>query len=853
MMAAALAAIAGFGMLFSLWWRTGVSDPYEVLRIASQEFVKGRPVVAGELAESVEFEEESDVLDEVESEAIADVEDLEYESPKEKAVREAREERDEWVRLRDFLVGVGKVARAAQEEDLRHRRRFLFEAIPHLESAKNAGFPPGRQTEGYRILGESLFKLGQYDESIEALKATIARDPTLRRELLPILAEAQLSSVAPLTDQSLKTIEGFLGDATLQAEQRWEGELIRIRALIDMKKWRDANESIAEQLQNEPTAKLALQGLEAEFRDHLALLRSVSRIQQATDRYGASPADEYVDRSRAVEELSQTTQFLSDLQREGSPKVAAQARLWGARALLVQGMFDEALTQLTAVRQQRPFGAEAIVGGLEEIELLAKQGRGFEMLLTTRYMMRELGDARGFDASIITFDEFQRRFAEAIDQLRRNGEFKHAIDTARSLPPVVDVSEALTQEGIGYREWAASTIDDGTNIGGEVARSASILARSRYRAAGDAFAEAARLQFNTEEYLATQWSAIDAYQKGRHFSQSIRLLEPYLRYEERRRQPRGLVAFGRALLAEDQPEKAIDALTTCIVEFPRDPLRYDARLLAAQAHAEKGDIENARILLTDNLQDGELTPQSPSWRDSLLTLGELLYERGYRNFLLAEQVDGPEKLAMYRDNQPILEEAVRNLDEAVQRYWPIPRAESAAYLSSRAHVMSSQWPRIESQSPEILDAARRSLRAQADQELKTALDGFIGLRKHLADREEEQRLPNGEQSMLRNCLMAEADVLREMNQLEDAASAYRAVELRYMNEPSALEAILGRATCAKQLGRSQEADKLVRQASVVLQRIPNEWNDRFAETTRYDREGWEELLTWMNGRINSGA
>ncbi len=586
----------------------------------------------------------------------------------------------------------------------------------------------------------------------------------------------------------------------------------------------------------------------------MLMLRAVVQISQAIDRYGARPLDVNEDRSQVVAELASISEDLNALQREASPQIAAQARLWSARALLAQGMYDEALTQLTAVRQQRPFGAEAILGGLEEIELLASQGRGVETLQTTRYMMRELGDARGFDASLITFEEFQRRLGDALEQLRRNGEFEHAIDVARSLPPVFEVSEALTQEGIGYREWASATIADGTDIGGNVARSASILARARYRAAGDAFAEAAELQFNTEEYLATQWSAIDAYQKGRHFSRSIRLLEPYLLYEERRRQPRGLVAYGRALLAEDKPDTAIDALTSCVIEFPRDPLRYDARLLAALAYAEKGELDKARSLLTDNLQDGELTPQSPAWRDSLLTLGELLYARAYQNYLVAEQSAEDEKIQQLRTNQPVLEEAVRYLDEAVERYWPISRAESAAYLSAQAHVMSSKWPRIESQSPEILDAARRSLRTQADQELQTALDGFITLHKHLANREEEQRLPDAEQAMLRNCLLAEADVLREMNKLEDAASAYRAVELRYMNEPPALEAILGRATCVKELGRPQEADMLVRQASVILQRIPNEWNNRFAETTRYDREGWEELLGWMNQRIdNSGA
>jgi hypothetical protein len=55
----------------------------------------------------------------------------------------------------------------------------------------------------------------------------------------------------------------------------------------------------------------------------------------------------------------------------------------------------------------------------------------------------------------------------------------------------------------------------------------------------------------------------------------------------------------------------------------------------------------------------------------------------------------------------------------------------------------------------------------------------------------------------------------------------------------------------RDMGRSDEADMLIRQASVVLSRIPQEWNGRFEETTRYDRKGWQELLTWMNMRINN--
>ena len=840
MASAALAAIGGFGLLFSLWWQTGITDDYEVLRIASQEFVNGRPIVAGELAATVEFEEDVDPLDEQDADRPAgSAVDGSEETPEQKAVRQAREERQEWIRLRDFLVGAGNVARAESVEDLRERRKVLNDAIPYLIAVRDGGgFPPGRQTEGYRVLGESLYQVGRYDDAIEALTQAIRRDPTLKRDLLPALAESQRNSTAALTSQALATIEEFLGDVALQPPQRWQGELTRIRSLIGLKRWRDADQAIARARRMPRVDEISLQGAEVEFRDNLSLLWAVLRIEQAIDRYGARPQDEFADRSPAIAALEETLQNLSDLQREASPSIAAQARLSAARAFLVQGLFEDALNQLTVVRQQRPFGAEAIVGGLEEIELLADQGRGVEMLQTTRYVMRELGDASGFDASLITFDEFRRRLAGAIEQLRRTGDYENAIDTSRSLPPVFDLSEALTFEGSGYREWAAATIDDGTDIAGRVARSSSVLARSRYRAAGDAFAEAAELQFDTEQYISTLWSAIDAYQKGRHFSRSIRLLEPYLRFEQRRRQPRGLVAYGRALLAENEPERAIDALNACIVEFERDPLRYDARLMAALAYAELGDIENARRLLRDNLDDGELAPQNPTWRDSLFALGELLYERGYQNYLSTLKGTVDDRARLLRQNQPILEEAIRSLDEAVERYWPMSRARSAAYLSARAHVMSATWPRLESKSPEILDAARRSLRLQADQELQTALDGFVNLRKHLVTREEEQRLPDGEQAMLRNCFVAEADVLREMNQLEDAAGAYRAIELRYMNEPPALEAILGRARCVKELGRVQEANLLFRQASVVLSRIPGEWDGKFAEVSRYDRPGW---------------
>jgi len=858
MAVAALSAIAGFGLLFSIWWQSGITDPYEILRVASQEYVNGHPIVAGDLAETVVLESEADDPTEAEPDELprpdSDLND--FELAKRKREQEAKQQLEDWSRLREFLVGAGKVARANSESDPRDRRQLLRDALPHLKLSESEGFPPGRRTEGNRILGESNFKLGRYDEAIDSLRKAIQLDPTLSRTLSPLLAEAELYSANKAPDRALDTINQFLTEKSLQPSQIWAGEKIRIRALIDLSRWDDAQAAIVTAHKEANVANVEdpnVKQAQLEYYNDLKLLGAIAEIRKAEQRRSQISDQDRYAHGLKFPELEKPILELNELQRDAMPPIPEQAKLWTARAELIAGKNDAALTLLTAVRLHRPLGPEAIVGGLEEIEMLADQSRGEEVLQTTRYLMREIGDQQGFLPGEVSFADFRQRLINSLEELRQHGRYEHAIDTARTLPPVFEPTEALIQEAIGYRRWADATQTDGTNLSDQAARGAAQLARSRYRAAGDAFAHAATLMFDSEEYLPAQWSAIKAYQDGRHFSRSIALLEPYLRYEARRRQPRGLVAYGRALLAEGNADEAIDALTTCIEEFPRDPLRYDARLLAALAHSENGDMEAARQLLTENLQDGDLTPQSPAYRDSLFTLAELLYARGNRTYLEAERAPPKQRLEMLRDNQPTLEDAVNYLDRAVERYKWVPRAESAAYMSARAHILASRWPRIESESPEILDTAKRSLRTRADAQLQIALDGFNQLRQHLLSQEDERGLPVREQRLLRNCYIAEADVLREMNRLEEAAVAYMAIEVRYMNEPTSLEAIIGRATCMRELGREDDARTLIRLANVILGRIPKEWDGKFADTTRYDRNGWKELLDWMNNRQNDGG
>ena len=833
---AAAVAILGFGVVFSVWFGNGPLDEIETLKVASREYIAGNPIIASKLAKSVDLGEPSP-SDEASETAASDEQEGDESKPTDKLA--------DWRKLRQFLISAGEVIRARDLDDIRERREILIAAIPDFKRAVEEGLPLGREVEGKRLLAESYFQLGEFERAAVLFEQLVKLDPTLRRELLPLLADTHLRSIDPKPEIALATIDEILNDKTLRPEQRFEANLIRIDALTRLARYPEAEAAIEIGKQSIASADVTKQASYIDYLHRFKLSKGIVQISKAISRYGKQPVNPTDERDEVIAELSPTMMDLLDLQREASPQIAAEARIWSGRAYQCQGMPDQALSQWTATRQQRPFGGAAIISGLEEIEQLAALGMGVELLQTIRYMMREMGDLRGFDPSMVSLVEFRRRLIAALEKLRDQSAYQETIDVARSLPPIFTRSAALMQEGITFREWAENTLRSGVQMNGEIAPGIASLSRRRYRHAGDAFAEAAKLDFDTPRYIKTQWAAIDSYQQGRHFERSIRLLRPYLRYEERQRQPRGLVAMGRALLAENNPTGAIEALETVIAEFPRDPLRYDSRLLMAKAYSEIGEIETARAYLIDNLQDGELTPQSPAWRDSLFTLAEILYQKSYENHLIAEHADPPERAKLLQQNQPILDAAIRRLDEAVLRYQPSPRADAAAYLAARSHVLAAQWPRLEAQSTDILDAARRAMRTKVEAELNAALTGFADLKERILRREEEQDLTNDAKALLRNSMMAEADTLKEMGRFEDAATAYRTISLRYMNRPPALEAILGQARCVRKLGRSREADLLIRQASVVLQQIPPALDNEFQRTTRYDRAGWEKMIAWM--------
>ena len=853
LLGAALASMGGFALLFSMWWTTDVTEPESLLRLASREFVDGRPIVAGKLAELAELEPADSPSEPLEMPIDTPDEDVETQRMLEAAADQIRMERLNLIRLRDFLIGVGKAAEGNREVIPREKRRHYRAAVPYLELARDHGFPQGRRTQGHQTLGEVYYHLGQFDDAVINLNQAVENEPLLRRQLLPMIADSQFHANKDQKEDALASIDEYLTDPTLNASAKKSAGILRIKVLMELGRWDDVNIALSQHAKQ--------QSERDELKNQAIFLRTVANIRKITEKHNLQEPLKKEDRELIADDLTSALQVLNALNQRSEK--SSEVGLWIGRVKLLQGDVTGAINAFHDVLRKdqtsssAKIGAAEIIGGLQEIELLTKSNDGEQAVQAIRYLMSEVGSRDGFDHGLISFQEFSQRINQSLNQLRQIGKYQAAIDAARSLPPVFDRSESLAQEGKGYAAWAAKTRKEGTDFYGQVSESAAELVRQRYHAAGDAFAEAADLRFNSAEYVPTLWSAIEAYQQGNFFSKSIKLLEIYLQQEDKSHQTKGLIAYGKALLAVGKSEQAISAFEQCIYEYQKDPLRYSARYYGALAYAEAGNTEKARQLLRENIdsegrlpddQTPDLKPESAEWQDSLFALGSLLYELGYRNYLEAEQTEPKEQLELLMKNQPILESALRRLEVADQRWWDEhtdPRSKLNAYYAARTQVMASKLPSMQASLPDTLDAAQRVSIRKAEAHLQRALVGFRRLGEYLADLDEEQDLSKTDKAMQRNCMMFEADVLKSMAKYTEAAEVYQALESLYSGRPTAIEAIVGRASCAKKLGDDRECEILFRKASEMLKLIPAESDPEFTETTRYDREGWQQLLDWM--------
>ena len=243
-----------------------------------------------------------------------------------------------------------------------------------------------------------------------------------------------------------------------------------------------------------------------------------------------------------------------------------------------------------------------------------------------------------------------------------------------------------------YRARATRQLADAPSMRETESAEAIQNGRALWRKAGRLYQDLSELNFTSKEYADDLWQAAEAYLLGHDFKRAAVAFENYLKSELRRRRPRALAGLAEACLALNDLDGTLAACQECIEFYPNDAASYFARLLAAQANLERGELANAEALLRQNLVSDLLTPESREWRDSLFTLGKVLHTDGR------------------------YDEAVQRLQEAVARYPDTPEAIESLYLIAESYREAALVPQ-EKLDKDTIETARIAHQKQKSQYL----------------------------------------------------------------------------------------------------------------------------------------
>ncbi len=731
----------------------------------------------------------------------------------------------------NYVQGVAKLKSVEVNLDTPQNRRVLLDATDHLLKADQLGFPKGYTGKGKYFLGWCQFNTYHWDQAAEQLADVDRLWPEKRSEAFRMKVESQLRKMPP----DLPAAE-----ATLAAWQAIPGmsqaELSRIKLV-------QANlEFIKHQPQRCEELLTDITGDSPEAYQAL-LWRTRWRLTHAVEGKGLTDAQ----RERLLEEaveISRTLKVAADTPAD----LRRQAAYLSGRVLRQQKKIDAALSTLSGARQSSPQSAEAIASGMEEVEILIETGELDEALSTLFYILRSIDELDLYNELWMTVPEFRTRLLEIGRKFRDVGEFEKSIELAELMALAFPRSDSVRLQAEALEHWAdilaatPSDPDDSSQaeIRGQVC--------AKHQAAAEQYKFLAHLELRSSDYPDIVWKAITNFQQSGDLNQANQLLVDYLRHEDRTKRPRGFLALGTNYVNAAQWRKAIDPLERCRIEHPTHPISFEARLLAAKAHFELDQLDQAIDLLNENLSGSAtaLRPTSDIWRDSLYQLAQTVFRQGDELLLemrLDPKIEMSNREAKLQDSQDKFLEVVDLLGGFVTRYPNDPRNFDAMYLIAKSHRLAAETPQqIALSNASIVETARRKLMQQRRQLLEQALVEFKKLRTAITQSQDTLTLSEQTSALIRNCHFGEADTLYDLDRWDEAIAAYQNVASRFLNRPESLEALMQMAQCHRRLGQDDVAKRVLAQAEQVLTRIPPEYNAQFVSLTRTTRDGWSDLL-----------
>jgi len=728
---------------------------------------------------------------------------------------------DEWSDVA-FVLGAAAVGEADATWS-RDQRQYYLLGARYLEEARDRGFPPGRGAEGLYLLGRSLCLSGQFAASRPVLLSALEADGGRAAPIHRLLARAYLHDANPQYDKALEHNTAFLADRRLAPQERHEALLERARILLRLQRIADCLEA----LDQIPAG--------AANRAETTIMRGRVLMHEAKTLLArdAPTAEEQARARERYQTAIKTLRFAQGHDTLGT-QATPQAMLLIGVCYRELGDDRAAMAEFTRTIGLYPEGPEALAASLEQADLARQLGRNGDAVSGYLRVLSAVVEPDTYSNPWVALDELRRRMLDAYRHYRNARNFVICLELARRFHPLFSREQSLELRAEAHQAWGRDLLEQHAGAASDP-EEARRKGRAELRRAGRAHLQLAEIRVAAREYPNHLWNAAEAFLAGQDYDGAVGVLKTYLRNETRKHRAEALLHLGGALLALDRLEEAAAALTECVELHPRDPAVFEARLVAADAAVEQGDLERAEALLQENLSGEHLTPESREWRRSLFALGKIYLMR-----------------ARYQD-------AIRRLEEAVARYPDDPQAVEARYSIAEAYRRSADAllaATVHGDCPDFrgevrengtvpLSGAGGAPDSRPPSELyRKALVQYRQVRETLARRQETQELSPNESAMLRNCYFAVGSVLASLGELRTAIGEYSLATGRYHGSPAVLEAYVRIADAYRRLDQPIQARSALAQAKVVLARL--EPDAAFSTVTNYTREQWGERLEYLS-------
>jgi tetratricopeptide (TPR) repeat protein len=738
-----------------------------------------------------------------------------------------------------FVLGAVAAYEAASVSSPSHRKRIFLLAAEYLEESQNLGFPEGRRTEGILLLARSLFNSGQFAKSLPVLHEALKLSPDRAVEMERLLAEAYLMDTEPNLKQSSKFVSLFLAHESLSARQRQSGLLLRARNSFALGHFDDCTAAVA-QIPTDSSVRPEAIVLEG---------RLLMAEAEQLDSDGSDPENA----GQATEKYRTAIGVLSEVQTHRLSEHDARRVSSYLIGVALHRLNDLPAAQHQLARTVRLYFDmdEGIAASLEEGKTLKKMGEHDAALDAFRRTLAEADSADTYRNRWVPLEELHSAILNTYQNYFVAEKYDVAIRLAEAMSPSFSRSRSLQLKGEAQIAWANQLLKSAENRQEQEQLELQKQARQKFRDAGHTYYRLSAERMATPYFPTDVWTSADSFLRGNDFEHAAEMFYKYLEHDVSKTRARALTGLGDALRALERNDEAIEAYTDCVVQFPKDPMTYYARLQVARVLIDKGDLKNARLRLLENLQDDQLTPDSIEWQESLFTLGKLQYQHG--NHLNVEsrsmEVDpgSPEtlkaRLKVLEKSHAAFRQAIDRLSEAVDRYPKSPHLIDAHYLIGQAYRHAARLPEARMETVTI-ETTRIALNKERQTLLAAALREFEVLQQMLRDRQVRLPLSRVELGILRNCYFLGGSILYDMGQYENSIQAYSTATNRYQQHPTSIETFVQISSCYRRLNRPREARRTVEQAKVVLNRIDDRAD--FNGTTRYSHEEWQRFLDWLS-------